>query len=196
MSFFTADQIEALAANVVRIDLMAELQFRSQTVRVWNGHYPLSSGGQTWKPLHGAAQFDGITVNGGGTADSVTMTLNGLPDQDPDLLSLALEETPDVVQQFVLLYLQFFSDDWQPQGNPLPFWWGFMQPPKVSRSPMSGTEGGMQSIRVDAENAFFNRSRPSFGRYTDRDQQSRHPGDLFCQFGPSLMFKTFTYPDY
>jgi hypothetical protein len=49
---------------------------------------------------------------------------------------------------------------------------------------------------MTAENAFFNRSRPPYGRYTDRDQQSRSAGDKFFQFTPSLLFKTFTYPDY
>ncbi len=196
MSFFTSDQIDALSAGTVRVDIMAELQFRSETVRLWNGNYDLTSGGRTWRPLRGAAEISGVSVSGGTAAESVTMTLNGLPDQDPDLLALALEETPDVVQQFVNLYLQFFDEDWQPQGAPLGFWWGFMQPPKVSRTPMEGTEGGVQSIRLDAESAFMNRSRPPFGRFTDRDQQSRSPGDLFCQFAPSLQFKTFTYPDY
>lgn len=203
MSFFTADQLALLSGRKVIVDFLVEMQFQSSTVRLWNGYTDLVTGGFTWSPLKGAAAIDGLGVSGGTVSESVTFTLNGLPDQAVDLLGLALAETPDVDQQLVKVYLQLFAGDdhptveaWQPAGSPLAVFWGFLQPPKVSRAQMSDTQGAVQSISITAENVFFNRSKPPNGRFTDRDQQTRHPGDKFFQFTPNLLFKTFTYPDF
>lgn len=195
-AFFTPEQIELLSRSVVRLDLLAEFQFQSETIYAWNGNTALVAGAHTWLPLYGTATIEGLAISGGTVSETVTFTLNGLPNQSPDFLSKALEETPDVIQQFVVVYLQLFGDDWQPVGSPLGMFWGFMQPPRVNRSPMQDENGAVQSIVLTAENAFFNRSRPAFGRYSDRDQQLRSPGDKFFQFVPSLLFKTFTWPDY
>src|SRR5690606_5449949 len=121
----------------------------------WNGNTELEAGGQTWAPMYGAASIDGLAAPTDASAEQVTLELNGLPSQATDLLSLALEETPDVVQQLVTIYLQLFDDDWQPVGSPIGIWWGFMQPPRISRTQMQGSDGAIQSISVTAENAFF-----------------------------------------
>lgn len=196
MSFFTPEQIEILSRTTVRLDLLVEFQFLSGTTRVWNGNQELPAGDQTWKPMFGSGQISGLSLPTGVTAEAVTFQVSGLPDDAIGLLAKALEETPQVSQQLVIVYLQLFDDDWQPVGAPIGIWWGFMQPPRISRSQMQGTEGAVQSVSMSAENAFFNRSRPPQGRYTDRDQQKRSPGDKFLQFVPSLLFKTFQYPRY
>jgi hypothetical protein len=51
-------------------------------------------------------------------------------------------------------------------------------------------------VSLTAENMFYGRSRPPYGRNTDRDQQARSPGDKFFGFVSSLVQKTITYPDY
>ena len=196
MDFFTQEQIAALSGQTVRCDLLTRFDFRSRTVRVWNGNTDLISGGFTWTAMVGTGNIDGLGYSGGDASESVTFTLLGVPTDRLDLLALALEETSEADQRLVTVYLQLFNDDWQPVGAPIGIWWGFMQPPKVSRDPISGLDGPEQRITLIAENAFFNRSRPPFGRYTDRDQQRRYPGDKFFQFTGSLLFKSFTYPDY
>lgn len=196
MDFFTEDEIEHLSASTVRVDFLVEMQFRSETVRVWNGNSTLETGGQTWKPVYGMGLIEGLEYSTGEQSQAITLTLAGIPDQAVDILALALEETPDVTQQFVKVYLQLFDEDWQPYGSPISIWYGFMQPPRVERTEVAGLEGPVQTVKVQAENAFFNRSRPSFGRYTDRDQQRRSPGDKFFTFTPSLQEKSFTWPDY
>lgn len=196
MAFFTDEQVAQLAAATVRVALLTEFQFASGTKRIWNGDTLLASGGREWLPVHGAGSIDGLSVPTGTAAESVTFTVSGLPNDAAGLLAEALAGTEDVMQQLVTVYLQLFTDDWQPAGAPIGIWWGFMQPPKVSRTEMQGTEGAMQTVEMSAENAFFNRSRPSFGRYSDRDQQGRSPGDKFFQFASKLLFKTFDYPQY
>lgn len=196
MAFFTDTQLAQLSASTVRIDLLIQMEFVGETVRVWNGNTPLVANGETWIPMHGRGTIDGIGYSSGTAAESVTIGLSGLPGQASDLLANALENTPRVNQQLVKLFVQLFDDEWQNIGNPIPVWWGYAQPPEITRSQMQGVEGAVQSISITAENAFFNRSRPPFGRLTDRDQQRRHNGDRFCQHIPRLFQATFTYPDF
>lgn len=196
MGFFTPEQIEDLSRSPARLALLSQFEFRTKTVHVWNGNTELEAGGKTWVPMFGAASIDGLAISTGAQSDQVTFTLSGVPDDRTDLLALALEETPVIAQQLVTVYAQVFDADWQPAGSAIGVWWGYMQAPRVTRTHMQGVEGAVQSISLVAENAFFNRSRPPYGRYTDRDQQQRSPGDKFFQFTPSLIFKSFTYPDY
>lgn len=196
MALFTPEQIDILSQTTVRMDLLVKMEFKTETAYVWNGNTELHVGGNVWLPMHGRGQIDGINISSGSEASNVSLSLSGIPDNRLDLLALALDETADADQQLVTIYIQLFDDNWQPVGNPIGIWWGFMQPPRVTRSPMGMADGAVQSVSVTAENAFFNRSRPPYGRYTDRDQQRRHPGDKFFQFTPSLLFKTFTYPDF
>lgn len=196
MAFFTANQLEALSAGMVRVAFLFEFRFASQTVRAWNGNHAIASGGSTWLPLKGSCQIDGLVLEPRQESSSVEFIMNGLPDQDPDLLAQVLSETDDVIQRLVIVHLQLFDSDWQTVGDPIGIWWGFMQPPQVDRTPMRESEGGSQSVRMAAENAFFNRARPPHGRYTDRDQQARSSGDKFFQFVALLQFKVITYPDY
>ncbi|WP_245517757.1 MULTISPECIES: hypothetical protein [unclassified Mesorhizobium] len=194
--FFTTDQLALLASSRVYVSLLVDFSFSSGIERAWNGNTPLVAGGNTYLPMHGAGQIDGLGLSGNGASDSVTISVDGLPDQALGFLAKALANTPSVDQQLLTVYLQLFDSEWQTVGNPIPIFWGFMQPPKVSRTEMQGTDGAVQSIAITAENAFFNRSRPPYGRYTDRDQQARSPGDKFFGFVASILVKTVTYPDY
>jgi len=191
MAFFTTDQIAALSAGTVRADLLVQMEFRDSTVRLWNGNTALVAGGQTWSPMYGAGSIDGLSYMGNEQSEAVTFTLSGI---STEILAAALEETPQVLQQLVTVSLMLFDSEWQPTGSPIGMWWGFMQPPKVSRTPIEGIEGGTQVITMSAENAFFNRSRPPLGRCADREQRARSPGDRFFKFVPSLRFKSFGYP--
>lgn len=197
MGFFTEEQVELLSASTVRAALLVEFAFASETKYLWNGHYRLTSGGHVWEPMRGAATIDGLDAPAGNAADTVTFALPGLPTGETDhILALALEETPEANQRSVRIYLQLFNGYWQPVGSPIGIWWGFLQPPKATRTPASEDIGGVQTVSIEAENAFFNRARPPAGRYTDRDQQKRSPGDKFFQFTSGLSFKTFWYPSY
>lgn len=191
MAFFTSDQLAALSGGVVHVDLLIRLQFRDSAAYLWNGNTDLYVAGQTWKAMHGTGSIDGISFAGNEQSESVTFQLSGLNEQ---ILAAAIEETPQVTQQLVTVLMMNFDSEWQPVGSPIGIWWGFMQPPKVSRTAIAGAEGSVQAITMSAENAFFNRSRPPHGRCTDRDQRRRSADDGFFKFVPTLKFKSFGYP--
>lgn len=195
-AFFTEDQIELLSATTVRCDFVVRFDFVSGAVFAWNGHSPLSVGGNTYKPMHGLGQIEGLEFTTGEQSQAVTLSVNGLPDQSLDFLAAALAESPEVEQQLVTISLQLFGSDWQPVGTPIPVFYGYMQPLKISRAPMQGTDGARQGIQIVAENIFYNRALPPYGRNTDRDQQARSPGDKFFGFVASLVNKTIRYPDF
>lgn len=193
MGLFTAAEVERMSKTTVRVALLAELQFRSGPYYVWSGDRVLKTAGHEWQPLHGMGFVDGIPMLSLGEAESITMTLNGV---DHAAMAAAIADTDEVSQRFVLLSLLYFDADWQPIGVPANLYYGFMQPPRVSRTAASGEQGAEQRITVDAVNAWFNRSRPPFGKYTDVDQQRRHPGDKFFSFIASTVSKVVVYPDY
>lgn len=200
MDFFTPAQIAYMRDRTVRVCPLAVFEFVSETVHAWNGNYPLPSNGNTYQPMKGIGSFDGLGMSAGGVSDYVTVALNGLPDGDPNFLSLALASNAEVIQQPLNIYLQLFDTDWQIPGSgigvPIFLFSGFMQPPKVTRSAMQDGEGSIQSISVTAENVFYNRAKPANGRNTDRDQQARSPGDKFFGFVASLLAKQVKYPDH
>lgn len=195
-AFFTAEQIELLSASVVRCDFLFKFEFADAPIYAWNGNTDLESGGNTYQALKGYARLDGLGLGGQGTvSESVTLGLSGLP-LPPDFLAQVLAETPQAVQRLLTISLQLFNADWQVVGSPIPLFWGFMQPPEVTRTEMQGTEGAVQSVSITAENIFFGRSMPPNGRFTDTDQRRRSPTDKFFGFMMSLKSKKITYPDY
>lgn len=194
--YFTEEQLVMLSSSIVRIDFLVKFDFASETIRCWNGHYNLTTGGYKWLPLHGIATIDGIEYANTTASQSVTFGLSGLSDVGPDFLAKALEGTEETIQQLVTVYTQLFDEHWQPIGSPIAIWYGFMQPPEINTTEIQDLDGNTQMISMSAENIFFNRSKPPYGRYTDRDQQSRFDGDKFFQFISSLKRKLINYPDF
>ena len=194
--YFTSDQLAALTGKTVRCAFTYKFDFASGAVHAWNGNTERAFGGAPHKPMKGYGRMDGLGQSMGTVSDAVTLTLSGLPAGEPDFLAKALGESSEVVQRLLTISLQIFDGDWQTIGNPIPLFFGFMQQPKITLTPMQGTEGGMQVISLAAENIFFGRSRPPLGRYTDRDQQARSPDDRFFSFVSSLRNKTIIYPDW
>lgn len=197
MSFFSQSQIEQLkASKEIRCAFLTELNFKTQTVRLWNGNTPKTMGGNEWLGMRGAGEIDGLNFNGTAASEKFTLRIPGIQDDSGDVLKIALSETEVADQQIARVFLQFFDSDWETVGNPLGVAWGFMQKPKVQRTRMEGVSGSVQTISIEAENIFFNRAKPPAGRYTDRDQQTRFNNDLICQFTPELASpgKLITYP--
>lgn len=193
-AFFDAATIEHLKSSDPRVSLLVEFEFKPETMRVWQGDTDLiTNDGRVWSPLYGAGTIEGIGVTGSATSAAATFAIDASVEEH---LALALEDTTAVLDQMVRVYVQVFDGDWQPAGAPILIWLGFMQPPEVTRVPMSEFDGATLSIKLTAENPFFNRSKAPAGRYTDRDQQRRSPGDRFFQHVQGMRMKQVVWPDY
>lgn len=196
MSFFTADQLALLSASTVRLATLVDFEFDSITHRVWNGAGRLIAGGQEYVGLGlggGLAGIEGLIYSPTPESKQVTLSLSGV---DESLLALALAETDQTEGRLCIISFQLFDASWQPIGSPMEPFFGIMQKPKVTRSPLDKDGGGQQVIQLPVENLFFGRSRPAAGRYTDRDQNLRYPGDRFFAYVGSLVSKVITWPDF
>ncbi len=190
MTFFTAEQAAKAAASTVRMAWLAKFDFLSDTVRIWAGNRRVTLASQVWLPTFGEVKIDGLGWTGDTSSKQLTMELSGVDDA---FLSAVLAETGEVDQRPLTIYLHLFDEDWQPDGGLIPIFLGLMQPPEMSRTE---GENPKQTVHLVAENLMFNRAKPPFGRYSDRDQNNRTTGDKFFEFTPSLLSKMIVWPDF
>lgn len=197
MTFYTPEEIAYFSSGKpIRGAFLCEMDFVSQKMGAWNGSTKLTVNGTTFYPLFGAGTLDGLSFQNSTVSKAVTLTVAGLKN---DILGLALASAAEVQNRLVTIYWQLFDDDWQPIAAPPAIFFGYMQPPEVTQDEVTQNQDAAsptQTISVSAENIWFNRSRAPGGRYTDRDQQLRSPGDKFFDFVPGLVFKNFFYPDF
>lgn len=196
MGFFTAAESAALAATTVRVALLADFEFTASPVYVWNGFGSRVLGGKTYLGAGDLGAIEGLEEARNAVSQQVTFTLSAVADGPADLLAKALAD-PDIVQgNLAIVSLQLFDADWQASGDPIPIYFGLMQPPRVAREPATADRGARRVLMLPTENLFFGRARPPAGRYTDREQQTRFAGDKFCEYTPQLVNLSIRWPDY
>jgi hypothetical protein len=197
VTFFTAAEIEKFnSGQPIRGALLCEMDFASQKMGAWNGSTKLTVNGTEFLPLFGAGTIDGLSFQNSTVSKNITITVAGVKN---DILGLALASAAEVQNRLVTIYWQLFDDNWQPIAAPPAIFFGYMQSPEVTQDEVTqdgNNTSPTQTISVPAENIWFNRSRAPGGRYTDRDQQIRSPGDKIFDFAPGLVFKNFYYPDF
>jgi hypothetical protein len=196
MTFFTPSEIAVFESGSVRCAFLVKMDFASETIGVWNGNTKLLVDGVDYMPMYGAGTIDGLSFTNSTTSDQVTIGVSGA---NADILGLAMAEAGEVQDRLVTIFLQLFDDNWQPIAAAPAIFFGYMQPPEGNQDEVVldvGASSPTHTITIAAENIYFNRSRAPGGRYSDRDQQYRHPGDDVFNFMPGLVFKTFNYPDF
>lgn len=193
MSYFTTDQANALAAADVRIATLAVFDFASGVKRYHNGFGGLTLGGNDYDGLGEIATIEGLEETRSAESHAVTVRASGV---DATFLAKALAETSEVDGRVLAISGQLFDADLAPIGDPLLWWAGYMQPPRIERSEPDEFSNATQAVSITAENIFYGRHRPPAGRYTDREQQNRFPGDRFCERVAELVSKTINWPDY
>lgn len=196
MGFFTPTEAAALAATTVRVASLVDLMFTGAPTYLWNGFGSRVFGAKTYLGCGDLGSIEGLEEARNPVSQQVTLTLSGVPDSPADLLAKALEETDIVQGNLAIISLQLFDADWQTVGSPIPIYFGIMQPPRVTREAATETTGARRLLQLPVENLFYSRSRPPAGRYTDREQQARFPGDLFCAYTPQLTNKVLNWPDF
>jgi hypothetical protein len=143
--------------------------------RTWDGH--------TWL---GAGKYVGVgdvSERGRVEANGVTFYLNVV---DPDILGKVLGECRqgnDVQMWFGLLDV----DTGAIIADPAEAWLGKMDTVHINEDPARPT------VALTVESPFIQLKKGVPWRWTDQDTQSRHPGDLACQYVPELQNKQLTW---
>lgn len=199
--FFTPEEAAALSQTVVRLATLVDLEFGGTPpdggpVYIWNGFGTRVFGGKTYWGAGDLGTIEGLEEARNPVSHQVTFTLSGVPDSPADILAKALEAADIVQGRLAVVSLQLFDGAWQAVGSAIPIYFGVMMPPRVTREAATELAGARRTLVLPTENLFFGRGRPAAGRYTDREQQTRYPGDLFCQYVSQLVSQTINWPDY
>lgn len=182
------DNIKAVVGSAsAGCAFLIKLDFRSQTKRVWTGFGRLRTlDGNLWDGLGELVSIDGLAGPLSGAAPAGKLTVSGV---SPDIVPVALSEQDEYERRPVAIFFQAFSDR-ALVGNPLPLLLRIMTTVEINRT------GDTRAISVNHESPYVGRNNPANGWYSDRDQQARYPGDLFCERTPFLLYKQERWPDY
>lgn len=166
---------------------LVKFDFASATKRVWTGFGRLRTlDGHLWDGIGELLSIDGLQGPLSGSAPAGKVTASGV---SPDLLPIALGEQEEYTRRPIAIYFQAFQNR-ALVGNPLPLLLRIMTTIEISRT------GETRSLSINHESPYVGRNNPANGWYSDRDQQSRYPGDRFCERTPFLLFKQERWPDY
>lgn len=176
----------------VRVAPLLRFDFLSGAGRYWPGFGRLrTNDDQEWTGAQGTASIGEIALPLGGQAPEQTFTLSGV---DAGFVAKARADQSEYINRMCWIFLQWFGDDWQPLDLPFAIWSGRMA--GLSHARQSDDSGFTQTITLKAESLFASRKRPPHGRYTDRDQQARYPGDKGCERTAGIQQKPVVFPDY
>ena len=176
----------------VRLSPLVFFDFASGAGRYWFGFGRLKTNDDhLWVGTNDLASLGNIDLPLGGQAPEQTFTLSGV---DSTFVAKAKADPDEYRNRTCTVFLQWFNDDWSPLDLPFAFWVGRMAGLSVSQS--ADDQGFTRTITLRAESLFAGRKRPVFGRYTDRDQQARYPGDKGCERTAGIQQKRVTFPDY
>ena len=186
MPFFPETIAEAARQPTVRVALLLSFAFASGTQRYWTGFGPLDAGGNLWQGSGDLIQVDGLSAPTGTVAAPTTVSISGV---DPDFVTAARNASDEVKGRALKVFLQFFTEDWQPLDNPVLIWSGVMDQMQYS------AEGQhTRAISLSAEGIWAGRNRPPFGLLTSADQKARYPGDRGLDRTADLVQKTIRWP--
>jgi len=190
MDFSQAQQAQ-LSGQKVRRALLVKFDFTSGPMCLWNGQRTLKTpDGQTWRGMHGLGSVQGLQQAINGAAPELRITVSGV---DKDFAAKAKAEASEYVNRAVIVYAQFFNEDWSLLDAPFAVAWARMRG-IVARK--EATESGIvRSVTLTAETPFGEtKRRPRASYVVDRDQQMRFPGDRANERTPGLESKLVTFP--
>lgn len=179
--------------------LFITFDFLTTPIRVWEGDGPLDRAGFTWRGMGTRVAGDGSPLQSiegleeavNGQAPQLTLTLSGV---DQTVVAAAREDVAnhEIEGRDLTIQIGFF-DATQPGLVPLDNLltlgiWSMQKPSFTATGP------SVRTINLPCETLFAQRSRAPFGLLTDRDQQRRFPGDLGCQFPPTLVDRDVAWP--
>ncbi|MGX9981126.1 hypothetical protein [Methylobacterium fujisawaense] len=169
MSLFDAAGAAALRGDLIIAEILAFFDFRTSPQRVHAGFGTLRAGGFDWQGMGGLGSVSDIEGAVGGIAPVVTFTLSGV---GPEIANDVVNARTEVKGRDCYVYLQFYDGDLAPLGGLYTLYRGVMD-----RLIHTAASADAWTAQLTAETRFSRRGLPPFGNLTDRDQQTRYPGD-------------------
>lgn len=169
MPIFDAAGAAALSGDTITAEVLAFFDFLDAPKRVHAGFGPLAAGGFVWEGIGGLGSVSDIESAVGGVAPVVTFTLSGV---GPEIANDVVNARTQVKGRDCFVYLQLFDPNLAPLGGLYTLYRGVMD-----RLVYSAPSADERKATLTAETRFSRRGLPPFGNLTDRDQQTRYPGD-------------------
>lgn len=181
-----------MEGHIVRCDVLAEFMFASETIRLWNGFGNLPTlDGKVWQGIAGLGDISGLSQSFNGSAPPLSLSVSGV---DSRFAAKAKAEATEYFNRPIVVYLQFFDENWRPLDNPYGLTMARMT--NLTSQMKNGENGKVYTVAITAETPFAVRRRPPFGYYTDRDQQIRYPGDLGLSRVAGIDNRVIRFPDW
>lgn len=182
MLTLSQDEIDALDSDTQRIGVLFRLAV-DPIARWWLGVGAFKAGINAYDELE--ANYEGLgqlldvpplqqLING--VAERVVLRIEGVSARTQ---ALASDETENVKGAPLAIGFVLFGGDWRQLGIPKWLWTG--KSDFVSLSQQSDGGRITRTIELSIGSLFTSRRRRAFSYLTDQDQQSRHPGDKFCE---------------
>jgi hypothetical protein len=194
----TLDEVieEYAKGNQVNLPALAFMDFRDSPLHVWAGEYDITDpNGQVWTGLGSPGRLisiDGLEQAATLEAAQLTVTLSGA---DASVMAiLADEDRGDYIGRLLIIYGMFCDRNWQPLVAPMALAAGIMGTVTVSRGWDDKQKAWVRKIILPADNIFYGRGGAPASFYTDRDQQTRFPGDTGLQYIPGLQDTSIPVP--
>lgn len=165
----SATVAEMLSRSNVNMALAAQIDFASGTSRVHSGVGEILIGGEVFYGLGSLGQASAVTEENNTSAQSISLTLNGL---DNNLISISLNEK--VIGKLVTCYLAVFDDDMTELAYDLLYQGTISQTALVA-----GDEG---ALTYTVANIFQEWSKGKPWRYTDESHLKMYPDDHIFRY--------------
>lgn len=162
----------ALAAPVVRLALLVDLDFASGRSRIWSGLGALSWGGNTWQGMGDLLAVSSIEETAEVRSVAVTLTLAGVPGSAVALLA---DDERWQNREARIHLATFDADGVTMQGEPVQIMRGRMDQ-------LGYSEGETATFTLTVESRLADLERPRIRRYTSADQQLIYPDDRGLEY--------------
>ena len=170
--------VSEVTSSAVGIGLLAEMEFDSGVLRLWNGIGDLTIEGNVFTGVGTLGEISPITETAEIKASGIDLSLAGM---NSDVLSLALTE--DYQERDVSIWFAFFDTSSSAYLDRILMFRGRMDVMTISEN------GDTSTISLTAESILVGLERARERRFTDEDQQGVYPGDKGFEFVTGLQQK-------
>lgn len=191
---FSATVQAYLNGRTVGCALLVFMDFVDAPTRWWMGFGDLvTNDSNAWQGTGELITLEGLEEDRGTAANPITFTISAA---NAEMVAIVRNQDTRARGRRCVISLQFF--DVAPSGGQMA--WRPLDNPEVVKTARIDSlrylaDGpGSRTIVCTAEGLWTARRRPPFSLYTDRDQQSRFPGDRGLEQVPSLVNKSIYWP--